>query len=215
MSTAAQHCLLLLLLSGLLLTGSSRLPNCIRLMACQGVVLGLLPVLMPRAALGLEGWWLAGAVLVMKGLVFPWLLFRALRVTQARREIEPFVSYSISLFLGFVALVAAFGVAARLPHLPQDETERLAIAVAFFLIFVGLFIIVARRKAITQILGYLVLENGIYVFGMVLVSGMPGLVELGVLLDALVAVFVMGVATYHINREFDHIDVDELDRLRG
>ena len=79
----------------------------------------------------------------------------------------------------------------------------------------GLFLIVSRKKAISQVLGYLVMENGIYVLGIWMVVEVPMLVELGVLLDAFVAVFVMGIATYQIRREFDHIDVDQLDSLKG
>jgi hydrogenase-4 component E len=83
------------------------------------------------------------------------------------------------------------------------------------MIFVGLFVIVSRRKALNQILGYIILENGTYAFGMSVLSEVPVLVELGILLDAFVAVFVMGVAIYHISREFDHMDTDLLDTLKG
>jgi hydrogenase-4 component E len=86
---------------------------------------------------------------------------------------------------------------------------------SIFLIFVGLFLIVSRRNALMQVIGYLVLENGIFVFGVITVVGTPLLVELGVLLDAFVGVFVMGIAIYHINREFGSIDVDRLTVLKG
>ena len=82
-------------------------------------------------------------------------------------------------------------------------------------LLIGLFVIVSRRKAITQVLGYIVVENGIYALGVALVGDVPLLVELGVLLDVFVAVFIMSIAAYHISREFDHIDVDQLDRLKG
>jgi hydrogenase-4 component E len=88
------------------------------------------------------------------------------------------------------------------------------VPVALFSIFVGLFLIVARRKAITQVLGYLVLENGIYAFGLGAVHDASMLVELGILLDLVVAVFVMGIAIFHIARDFDHIDTDRLMRLK-
>ena len=82
-------------------------------------------------------------------------------------------------------------------------------------LLIGLFVIVSRRKALTQVLGYIVVENGIYVVGVALVGGVPLLVELGVLMDIFVAVFIMSIAAYHISREFDDIDVDQLDKLRG
>ena len=86
---------------------------------------------------------------------------------------------------------------------------------SIFLILVGLFLIIGRRKALMQVIGYLVLENGIFVFGVITVVEAPLLVELGVLLDAFVAVFVMGIAIFHINREFGSMDVDRLTALRG
>jgi hydrogenase-4 component E len=83
-----------------------------------------------------------------------------------------------------------------------------------FTILTGLFVICSRRKALTQVLGYLVMENGVCVFGSALAVEAPLPVELGVLLDVSVAVFVMGIVIFHINREFDHIDTDRLSILR-
>ena len=79
---------------------------------------------------------------------------------------------------------------------------------------IGLFLIVSRKTALMQVVGYLVLENGIYIFGMALAQEEPLLVEMGILLDVFVAVFVMGIAIFHISREFDHIDVDQLTSLK-
>ena len=98
-------------------------------------------------------------------------------------------------------------------HVVTDPV--VSMPVALFMIFVGLFVIISRRTALSQILGYIILENGVYAFGMVILAEVPVLVELGVLLDAFVAVFVMGVAIYHISREFDHVDADQLDTLKG
>ena len=87
-------------------------------------------------------------------------------------------------------------------------------SVGLFLIFVGLFVLVSRRIAIGQVLGYIVLENGIALFGLTVAGHEPLLIELGILLDVVVGVFVMGIAIVHINREFDHIEVDRLATLR-
>jgi hydrogenase-4 component E len=89
---------------------------------------------------------------------------------------------------------------------------------AFFTCLVGLVLLITRSKAITQVLGYLTLENGVYAFGAAVALDMPILVELGILLDVFVGVFVMGIAIFHISRQFDHIDTDRLvslsDRVR-
>ena len=83
-----------------------------------------------------------------------------------------------------------------------------------FTLWAGLFLICARRKAVTQVLGYIILENGIFALGVVLVKESPFLVELGVLLDVFVAVFVMGIIVFQISREFDHMDADRLAALK-
>ncbi|MEF3167786.1 MAG: hydrogenase [Deltaproteobacteria bacterium] len=204
----------LLILTNMVILGSSRIAACIRAVAVQGMVLGIIPLLtLAHARLG-EHLLLAAVCFVLKGAVFPWLLFRALQMARVRREVEPFVGFSLSLLFGLLALVASFYVGSRL-DLSMTKTFSMLISYAFFTIITGLFILVSRRKALSMVLGYLVLENGIYGLGMVLSDRMPFLVELGVLLDILVAVFAMGIATYQINREFDHTDVDKLNRLRG
>lgn len=213
MTGIANTLLVVLALSGLLLLGSSRLARCIRVVAFQGVVLGGLTL----AAHGgeLSPWivLLAAAIAGLKGVVFPWLLARVLRAVDVRREVQPFVSYNASLLLGTAALAAALWLSARLP-LPAVPVAALALPTALFLTLAGLFLIVSRRQALTQVIGYMVLENGIYVFGVGLVRGTPLVVELGVLLDVFVAVFVMGIAIFHISREFDHIETGELAALR-
>ena len=98
--------------------------------------------------------------------------------------------------------------------MPWASPSALLVPAGLFTVWTGLFLIMARRKAITQVLGYIVMENGIFALGMVLVEAMPLLVELGVLLDIFVAVFVMGIIVFQINREFDHIDSDQLSALR-
>ena len=212
MHNAIEIILIFLVLTDLILLGSSRLRNAIRIVALQGVALGLLPsltegaVTWPGVLLGLGS---AG----IKGWVFPALMNRALRETNASREIEPFVGFIPSLLFGVGVLAVAFGFGARLP-LPWAAPSVLLIPAGLFTVWTGLFLIMARRKAITQVLGYIVMESGIFTLGMVLVEAMPLLVELGVLLDIFVAVFLMGIMVFQINREFDHIDSDQLSALK-
>ena len=206
--------LVLVVLTNLKLLGSSRLGASIRVVAAQGVMLGLLPVLAHVHELSLHFAALAVGTVALKGVVFPWLLFRALREAEVTREVEPYVGYITSILVGLAALAASFWLGGRLP-VSTVEPSSLLVPSALFSILAGLFLIVARKRAVNQVLGFLVLENGIYTFGVGIVAETPFLVELGVLLDAFVAVFVMGIAVYHINREFDHIEVDRLDRLKG
>ncbi|MGO8704513.1 MAG: NADH-quinone oxidoreductase subunit K [Candidatus Brocadiia bacterium] len=203
-----------LILTNLVVLGSSRLNTCIRIIALQGVALGTLPLMAGPSVLPLRMIALTAGTMGLKGVVFPWLLLRAMRQAEVRREVEPYVGYIWSVVVGLVSLAVSVWLGARLP-LPGPAHPTLAVPVALFMIFVGLFVIISRRIALSQILGYIILENGIYAFGMVILGEAPVLVELGVLLDAFVAVFVMGIAIYHISREFDHVDADQLDTLKG
>ena len=206
--------LVLVVLTNLKLLGSSRLGASIRVVAAQGMVLGLLPILAHTHDLSLRFALLAVGTIALKGVVFPWLLFRALREAEVTREVEPYVGYITSILVGVAALAASFWLGGRLP-VSTVVVSSLLVPSALFSILAGLFLIVARKRAVNQVLGFLVLENGIYTFGVGVIAETPFLVELGVLLDAFVAVFVMGIAVYHINREFDHIEADRLDRLKG
>ena len=214
MSAFMDTILVLLILTSFMLLGSSRLGTCIRIAALQGMVVGLLPLAASGAGLTIRVAAIGGAIIGLKGFVFPWLLSRALRESNTSREVQPFVGYTASLFAGVLALAASFWLDARL-GLPVGANSRLVVPVAFSTMTTGLFLILARRTALNQVLGYLVLENGIYTFGLAIVRDIPVLVELGVLMDMFVAVFVMGIAIYRINREFDHMDSDQLSTLKG
>jgi hydrogenase-4 component E len=157
------------------------------------------------------------ASIVLKGVVFPRLLLRAERTAGVKREFQPIIGYSASILLGiaFLAFSLWLGTRLELPaRLRESVGSHLAVPVSVFSILVGLLLIISRNKALTQVLGYLVLENGIYIFGVTLVRDQPWLVETGILLDVFVAVFVMGIAIFHISREFDHMDVDQLTVLK-
>jgi hydrogenase-4 component E len=205
--------LIMVVLIDLRLLGATRIEASVRTVALQGILLGLLAVVEHFGDLTVSVWLVAVGGAVLKGVVFPWLLLRALRSSDAKREFEPFVGPIASLLAGVAALGVSLWLAQRLP-LPQAKHSSLLVAVALFSILVGLFLIVARKKAISQVLGFLVMENGIYTFGVGLVRQSPLLVEFGVMLDVFVAVFVMGIALFHISREFDHINTQELTALK-
>lgn len=199
------------LLTDFRLLGGSRLVALIRIAGIQGALLGGLAAVAAAARPDLT-LVLAAITIAVKGILLPRLLLRAIRRAEIRREVEPLVGYSASILLGVVALGAAAWVGAALP-LPSGEAPPLLVPTALFTGLTGLFLVVARRKAILQALGYLVFENGIYAFGLAVAHEEPFLVQLGVLLDLFVAVFVMGIIVFQIQRDFDHIDVDRLTSL--
>lgn len=204
--------LVLLVLMGFLLLSSSRLATCIRAVAIQGALLGILAIAMQDGQLCVAGVLLPLVAAVVKGLLLPWLLFRAMRETETRREVEPLISYNFSIMAGAIAFAVALWLGERL-KLPTHPPSSLLVPVAFFSSLAGLLVIVSRRKALTQVVGYLALKNGVYAFGAAVALQLPIVVELGILLDVFVGVFVMGIAIFHISREFDHIDTDKLATL--
>jgi len=210
MSGAAQLVLILVVLASFVVIGTARLSTCVRAIALQGILLGLAPlVLFP----GWSGHRVALAVgtVAIKGIIVPRFLIWAIREAAVRREVEPRIGYVPSLLLGTAALAFAFAIADRWP-LPAGGGE-LLVAVAITTLVHGLFVLTARRKAITQVVGYIMVENGIYLFGLTQAERVPFLVELGVLLDVFVGVFIMGIVVFHINREFDSIDSSRLSEL--
>jgi hydrogenase-4 component E len=210
---AVDYVLVLLILSNFRLMASGRLGAKTRTVAAQGVLLGLIPLLAGLHAPGPREVIVAAAGMVVKGVLFPWLLFQAVRETRVSREVQPYVGYAASLLIGMLGLAGAFLMSRRLPPLP-DGASPLLVTAAVFSLFVGFFLIISRKRAINQVFGFLVLDNGVFLFGAGVMSETSLLVEVGVLLDVLVAVFVMGIALFHINREFDHIETDRLSKLR-
>ncbi len=202
------------LVSCFALLGTSRIGACIRWLSLQGIVFGLVPLFAHGDGLGLRVVLLAGGNIALKGVIFPLLLLRLRARANYHREVEPFIGFVASILFGVVALAASLWLALALQPALR-HAPFLMLDAAIFLVAIGLFIIISRRKALMQVIGYLVLENGIFVFGVITVVETPLLVELGVLLDAFVAIFVMGIAIFHINREFGSIDIDQLTALRG
>jgi hydrogenase-4 component E len=204
--------LVLILLLNFLLLGTSRLRAAINASALQGALLGLLAVFMHQPVV-LRSLVVGVAAVAIKGLLIPGMLNRALRDVAIRREMEPYIGFVTSLLLGAIATGAAVLFAGQLPLVPEHQGS-LLVPASLSTVLTGFLILSTRRKAITQVVGYLVLENGIFVMGLTLHDAMPSLVEIGVLLDLLVAIFVIGIVINHINREFASLDVARLDTLK-
>ncbi len=196
----------------LIALGSSRLTTLIRAMSLQGVVLGAMPTLLGER---LDGWMVLTAVATFasKGLVIPTLLRRAMRTAQIDREIQPTVGFAPSLLLGAGVATGSLALTQLLP-LRAADAESLLVPGALATVLTGFVMLIGRTKAISQVCGYLILENGIYMFGLLLLRVMPVLVEAGVLLDLTVGVFVIGIIVDRIQRAFDSLDTRKLTALR-
>jgi hydrogenase-4 component E len=212
MSGAVDPVLVLVILLNFYALGTSRVDAVINAVALQGAVLGALAVLVhgfhdPLPLL------LGMLTLMVKGVAIPMMLRRAMREVAIRREVEPYIAYVPSLLACAAGTAMSFLFARHLP-LASQHTGSILVPAALATVTSGFLVIATRRKAITQVAGYLVLENGVFVMGLGLLEAMPFLVEVGILLDLFVAIFVMGIILHHVSREFASLDTGRLSDLK-
>ncbi len=208
----------LVLLTVLLALNSNRLVGLVQIMACQGILVSMAPFFLGQHEVMAVGTMIfLPIMLVIKGILIPGIMLAAVHKVSFQRELRPIVGYHASLFIGLALIVTSAFMTDKLLHhlsLPGDNT--LLLIAAITTMASGLFLLMARRKAITQIIGYLMMENGIYLFGTALAkqTHTQYLVEFGVLLDLLVGVMVMGIVLHNINSAFDDIDTALLSQLK-
>ncbi len=205
--------LVVILVLNLFALGTSRIQSVIRIVAVQGALLGLVTLLMH------ERWTVpvalsAVAAVLIKAIVIPAVMVRSLRAAEIKREVEPFIGFLPSIILGAVATAAALLFTRSLATGAVAAAPSLIIPASIATVLVGFIILISRFKAISQVLGYLVLENGIYIFGMLLIEAIPLVVEMGMLLDLFVGVFVISIITNHINQAFSSMDTRRLVSLK-
>ena len=212
MEQLSQLLLALIVFLSLYLLGSSSLTGCIKIVALQGMCLGLLPLTIHEQGFHPRALLLAFGMFILKGFVIPRILLYAIREVKIRREMEPLIGYTPSLLIGAILIGVSFALAERLP-VPAGLRTSLLIPVSLATVMMGMLMMISRIKAVTQVIGYLVFENGIYLFGLAISYEIPWLIEMGVLLDVFVAVFVMGIVINHIALAFDSISTEKLTRL--
>lgn len=212
MHNAIDPLLVVVLLLNFFLLGTSRLRAAISGSATQGVLLGILTILV-HGHLSLQPVLIAVGAVFLKAVVIPIIMLRAMREAAIRREIEPVIGFIPSLLLGALGTGLSLVFARTLPLAPE-HLGSLLIPASLSTVFTGFLLLVTRRKAITQVVGYLILENGIFIMGLSLVEAMPFMVEAGVLLDLFVGIFVMGIIIEHISREFSSLDTARLSSLK-
>jgi hydrogenase-4 component E len=199
------------------MVGQRSLVMNIRLFAAQSFLLG--------AIAGAIAWYnhaphifiAAAMTVLLKGIFVPILLERLVDRIDIHHEIEPIVNTPLSIIISGGLTLVAYLVGESFYH-PETGTASLGhntLAVAISVFLIGFFMMINRRKALTQVLALLTLENGIFLAATCLTYGMPLIVELGVFFDVLVAVLVLGILVYRIRESFESMDVSKLRRLRG
>jgi hydrogenase-4 component E len=204
--------LVLVMLLNFYCIGTSRIRSLVHGVALQGVLLGIMPLL-AHEELGFAPVMISLLTVAIKGVVIPTMLLRALRELPIKREVEPLVGFVATEVLAAIGTALAVAYAQNLP-LVGGRGAHLVAAASLATVFSGFLVLVTRIKAVTQIVGYLLLENGVFIFGMLLIEAMPFLVEFAILLDLVVAIFVMGIIANHIGRAFPSDGPERLSALR-
>ncbi len=204
--------LTLVLLSVLFSFGSSRLPALIKVLAFQGVVVSIVPLFLGHAmSTGSVAFTLA--TLLIRGIGIPVYVYLAIRRVAIEREVEPIVGYHASLLAGLLLIVGAIFAAGKF-DLPTTGNHTLLVPTAITLIVAGMFLLMARRNAIAMVLGYIMMENGIYLVGTGFSVRAHHIVEFGILLDVLAGVMIMAIVLRNIKRTFDDVDTALLRTLK-
>jgi hydrogenase-4 component E len=211
MDFVTDQLLALVLLINILILGTRRTDMAIRAISIHGILVGALPVLIHGFSYQLLV--LTLLVLLAKSLFIPMVLFRAARKVHFTEEARPLFGYSGNIMAGALATAVSFAIAGGLPLAPAHQ-GMLLVPVSLATMLSGTIAMASRRKAIEQVIGYLLLENGIFIFGLLLAESMPMMVEAGALLDLVAGIFVMGIIINHINREFSSIDTRHISTLK-
>ena len=204
--------LVIVLMLNLFALGTSRILSVVHAVAAQGALLGAVPLL-AHAHVTFPMILAAVGAIALKGVVIPTFMLRALREAQIKREVEPLIGLLPSIILGALATAFALLFAGRLPLAPA-HSGTLLVPASIATVLTGFILLTTRVKAITQVVGYLILDNGIFIFGMLLIEAMPYIVEMGVLLDLFVGIFVISIIINHINQAFSSLDTRRLAELK-
>lgn len=218
MSTALYTQLLYLVCGGLLLTSvltlwRRELSALIRLLTAQGVLLATLAALLGTQDGGVELFAVAFGVLLLKAGALPVVLRRALVDGGAARETQPLVNVPSSLLAAALLTLLAYAVSTPLVDLDPTPTSH-AVPVGIAMVLLGFFVLVTRRRALSQVIGFLLLDNGIAATAFLVTAGVPVIVELAVSMDLLLVVLVLQVLTARLRAAFGDTDIDELRELR-
>jgi hydrogenase-4 component E len=198
----------------LLMVVQRMLLTSIRLFALQSLMLAIIAAIIATFHHASHVYWVAGLTIVGKVLFLPWLLHRLVRRIQITQEIEPMLNSTASMLLCGGLTLLGYIVARPFTSLERLGNNTLAIAIT--LLLTGFFLMFNRRKAITQVLALLSVENGVMLAAVALTTyGMPLVVELGIFFDVMVAVMVLGILVYRIRESFASMDVSKLNQLKG
>jgi hydrogenase-4 component E len=203
-----------MLVTAYLMVGQKALFTAIRLYSVQSLLLGGVAIAMGATDHRSHLFASAALTVVLKGVVIPWFLMRVIDRIGIHREIEPFLNVPSSLLICLGLTVVGYRVSTRLADGAEGATHHV-IGASLSMLLMGLFLMVTRRKAVTQILALLTVENAVFLVALGASTGMPLIVELGISFDVIVAVLVLGILVRRIADRFESMDVSRLSKLKG
>ena len=210
--------LLRLLAAGMLLISfamlaTRRTQQLITLFATQGAILFASTCLVAYGAGLRELYFSAALTLLLKVIALPLILHILIQRLGAQWDSEPLVNIPTTMLVGLVLVIFAFGLAQPITMLATTITRH-TIGIALAVILLSFLMMITRRKAVTQVIGFLAMENGLFLAATSATYGMPMVIELGIALDLLVAVFILGIFFFQIREQFDSLDLHHLESLR-
>lgn len=202
----------LVLFTSFLLLAQQRVVSTIHVFAWQGALLGGTTGLVAMAT-GQEQLYIsAGLTLVLKAMFVPWLLHRLVVRLKISDDVEAVSSTGPILMVAAALVIFSYDVALPIGQFTESVTRN-TIAVSMAVVLLGLLMLITRRKAVTQVVGFMSMENGLFFAAVSATYGMPMVVELGIAFDVLVAAVIFGVFFFHIRDSIDSLDVDQLNQL--
>ncbi|VVB85370.1 Uncharacterised protein [uncultured archaeon] len=212
-SNIMQLLISLILVSTFMILGSTRLYSCVRAFGIQSLLLACVAGIVAYSTGKSDIYIVSALTLVIKALVIPYIFIYIIREIKVKREIGLYVGISPSLIIGGILVVISYYLIRSINLI--TELSSFALSASMSLVSIGLFIMISRKKAIMQMLGILIMENGLFLGAISLTYGMPLLVELGIFFDVLIGALIMGILIFRINRTFESIDTDMLKTLIG
>jgi hydrogenase-4 component E len=203
-----------MLVSAYLMVGQKALFTTIRLYGVQSLLLAIVAATIAVSESRADLFVTAGLTVTLKALLIPWFLMRVIDRIGIRREIDPFLNVPASLLVCVGLTVIGYRVSTGFPEGAQGVSHHL-IGVALSMLLIGLFLMVTRKKAITQILALLTVENAVFLVAVGVTTGMPLVVELGISFDVILAVLLLGILVHRIVDRFESMDVSRLSKLKG
>jgi hydrogenase-4 component E len=202
-----------LLLLAFAMLSQRRILSLINLFAAQGLVLAMATALVAALTGQTHLYGSAGLTLLLKVLVLPWILHRLIRRLNVKWDVETLINIPATMLAGIVLVILAFNLAAPISQLAGTVT-RATLGIALASVLLSFLMMITRSKAVPQVVGFLSMENGLFFAATAAVYGMPMVVELGIALDVLVAVLILGVFMFQIRSRFDSVDTRHLERLK-